>query len=131
MAKLISKGVTLKLGSTAIGQVISIAGPNQSVETADVTELGDGWRSYLGTISDAGEVSCTVHFDPDLSSQNDVYALLDSRAVSSFVLTFTDATPATFTFSGILTAFNVESMEVGGVITASLTIKVSSNITKA
>lgn len=140
MAKVKSKGCTLKLGATAIGQVISISGPNTSVETVDVTELGDAYRTFLGTVIDNGEISCVVHYDPDLASQTSVFDLLEDQVTSgetanltpsTWVLTFTDATPATYTFSGVLTGHNIESIEIGGVVTATFTIKLSGAITKA
>lgn len=133
MAILKSKGCVLKAGSTAIAQVISISGPSRSAETADVTELGDSTRSFVATINDNGEVSCVIHYDPDAATHQTLQGLFASQLTTtpSWVLQFTDSTPTTYSFDGPLTGFNVESMEVGGVVTATITIKVSGAITIA
>lgn len=140
MAVLPAKGVTIKQGSTAILQVRSISGPNITAETADVTTLGDAWRKHKATINDSGELTVVVLFDPDDTTHTTFRALFanqvdSAQAVSttpeSWVLTFTDATPATATFSGIATGLEIGSMEVGGVIEATLTIKLTSLITWA
>lgn len=133
-ATLLGKGTTLKLGSAALGGVISITGPNRQVGTVETTNLSSTVRTFRPTILDNGEVTVTIQFDPDDTDHTAVEALLTASplAAASWVITCTDGTPSTYTFSGILTGldYNMAS-SVDDLSTADLTIKISGAITKA
>lgn len=134
MATLLGKGTTLKLATTAVGQVVSISGPNRSVGTVETTNLNSTERTFRPTILDNGEVTVTIQFDPDDTQHTAIEALLTASplASASWVITMTDGTPSTYTFNGILTAFDIDAAaSVDDLTTASLTIKITGAITKA
>lgn len=130
---LLSKGVTLKLASTAVGNIVSLSGPNRSVGTVETTNLNSTERTFKGTILDNGEISGQLQFDPDDTQHGAMEALLTASpiAAGSWVVTYTDATPSTYSFSGILTAFSVTSSSVDDLVMADFTIKITGAVTKA
>ena len=134
MAFVLGKGTTLKLATTAIGQVVSISGPNRSMGTVETTNLNSVVRTHLPTILDNGEVSVVIQFDPDEATHISLEGLLTASppAAASWVITLSDATPSTYSFSGILTALNIEvASSVDDLTTATLTIRITGAITKA
>ena len=134
MATVLGKGTTLKLASTAVGNVVSISGPNRSVGTVETTNLNSTERTFRPTILDNGEVTVTIQFDPDDTQHIALEGLLTASplAAATWVITMTDATPSTYTVSGILTSFDVDTAaSVDDLTMATLTIKVTGAITKA
>lgn len=48
-----------------------ITGPNMTRDTIDTTDMsGDGWRTFVGGLVDAGEVSFDANFLPTDDTQN-------------------------------------------------------------
>ncbi len=124
MSKTKTKGITISVAG-AIGQVMSIGGFGYTVETQDVTELGNDVKAFLATISELDEVPFTVFFDPD--SHDDVFDLrsdqLDSGEAASCSIVFPEPASKTYSFSAWVTGFKFQSMEPGGVIKADITLK--------
>lgn len=60
----VSKGLTVTFGSFN-GEVVDINISNPTVETEDITHQGstDGFREYLASFADGGDVSLTCLFD--------------------------------------------------------------------
>lgn len=50
---------------TTYGQIVSIAGPNHSRDSIDISNMDSTakWREFLTGIIDAGELSCEVVYD--------------------------------------------------------------------
>jgi hypothetical protein len=122
---------------TTIAQVRDINGPALTGETDDVTnrDSSGGFREYIGTLKDGGDVTFNIVYDPDqtthsASAAGGVVTLLTSGALNNFRVTFSDSTPATATFAGIVTAF-APTLPLAGAMTADVTIKVSGAITWA
>ena len=136
MAKYSAFGCSLKRGTTVIANVTNISGPGLSLDTEDVTshDSAGGWEEVVGTILRSGEVTLDIVYDPDNATHK--YAsgglLYDmaSRAATAYTLTFSDATPATWTFSAFVTGFN-PGMPVNGALTASVTLKITGSVTLA
>lgn len=131
MAIVPGKGTLLKLGSSTIAQRVSISGPSRQVGTVETTNLDSTTKTYRPTILDNGELSLDIEFDPDDATHISLEDLMTTPAVSTWALVFADATPSTYSFSGILTGFEIGGMEVEGNLTASLTIKLTGAITKS
>lgn len=135
MAKLPAKGATLKIGSTEIAQVVRIGELSMTQDAADVTLLGDSYRSWLPAINEWQEVECEVLYDPDAATHVSVAALraslLGTTTLQSMVLTFTDTTPTTATFNAYLSNWSAGPMEVGEAIHATFTFKISGDVTFA
>lgn len=134
MATNLAKGVTLKLGSTAIGQVVSISGPNREVGIVETTHLGSTERTFRPTILDNGEIEVGIQFDPDDAQHSAIEALLTASplAAASWVLTLTDTSPTTYSFSGILRNHDLDAASsVDDLTMVKLKIKISGAVTKA
>lgn len=62
-------GATPTEAFTAIAEVTSITGPNMTAETIDVTNMDSGgWREFITSLKDAGEVSFGLNFQPGATS---------------------------------------------------------------
>jgi predicted secreted protein len=119
------KGTILKYAAgTTVGELSSITGPSIAAETIDVTshESADGFREFIGGLRDGGEISIEGNFIQDDAGQLALLASLNSGAVESFVILFTDS--AQFAMSGIVTAFEVGA-PMDDKISFSATIKIS------
>lgn len=125
-----ASGTKLKIGSgatpKAVAHLSNIGGPNQSRESIDVTALDStsGYREFVGGFKDGGEVSLQGFFDYEDAGQQAVYAAFDGEGVEDFVIEFPQRIGAKWTFSGVVTAFEVTS-EVGNAVGFSATVKVS------
>lgn len=135
MARTGGHGCTIGItGETAVAQVLSISGPSISRETIDTTDADatNDWRTFIASYIDGGEVTIEINYDPDNATHEYAAAgiLYDFYAATAhgWTLTFSDATPTTWTFSGLVTGFE-PSMSHDGVLTASVTIKVMGEVT--
>lgn len=138
MAKYAAYAATLKVdidGSGAgtaavIGQVRDISGPGLSRDAIEVTSRDSTsiWREFIKGLKDGGEVGFDIVFDPDLATHASATGILkdltDDSTIASWIVTFPDTTPTTWTFDGILTAFEPK-MPMDGELSADVTVKVS------
>jgi hypothetical protein len=135
MSALDAFGAVLKLGTTTIGGLLDVEGPSLERKVIDTTNHGspNGWMQYLPGLKDGGEVTFSVLFDPDDTSHTSaglVNNLATATAVVSWSLTFSDPTPAVWSFSGFVSKFTPKA-PVDGALTADVTIKVSGQPTFA
>jgi hypothetical protein len=122
------KGTVLKLGSTVIAETVSISGPNRTVGSEETTTLGLGVKTFRPTITDNGEISIDIRYFLSDASHIALEALLVNPENENWTLVFQSG--YSYEFVGHLTAFDTGSMEVETSIVASLTIKISGDITK-
>jgi len=116
--------------------VTNISGPGLSLDTEDVTshDSTGGWEEVVGTILRSGEVTLDIVYDPDNATHK--YAAagllhdLVSRVAQTYNLYFSDSTPATWSFSALVTGFQ-PGMPVNGALTASVTLKPTGAVTLA
>jgi len=110
--------------TTEIGEINSIGGPNKTRETIDVTRLqdDDGYRRFIASLRDAGEISLSMNFDRDnyVTFNND----FESDENVEYSIVFPDPLGTTFTFIGMVTALPVTA-NVADKITCDATIKIS------
>ena len=131
MAKTRVKGLgtllkaTISSTLTTIGMRVSIGGPDMSVNVKDVSHLDSTHVEKLPTIPDSGTLSLSMFYDPTDSTDTFLFGLSQTPAVTVFALIIASGTPATFTFSGILTKFSPNGMEVDGYIGADVTIDIT------
>lgn len=120
---------------TTIAEVVSISPPKISVGSVETTHLSSSRKTFRPTIMDGGEVSFEIHYDPDETTHSALTTLATAtaanQAAKNWRITFTDATPATYTFSAFVTGFEVGQVGVEENITATITMKVSGAVTIA
>jgi len=148
MAAFTSFGSTLKVGATAgtppaytlpsasVGEILSLNLDGLKLNTIDVSNLGNQFRTYAAGLIDSGTVSLEVNLDPDdaqqvtVLGQLDVTAATTRPALKSWLITFgtTGNAGATFAFIGFVTDFSVKGA-MDSAVTASISIKISGSVT--
>lgn len=95
----IGYGATVQLDNaagslTSIGEVISATPFSASVGTQDATHLSStsGYREFIATLSDMGEGSVTINFDPGSATDSLVRTAVTDRLVRTFKVTYPDTT---------------------------------------
>ncbi len=115
MAKYAAFGTQLRIGGTAGTAVInveSIDGPEQSVEVLDMTahDSSGAYREKMASFIDAGEVSLRIQWDPNHATHKNAAGglryLLAQRIASSFALIYPTTPAASDVFTAYVTKFS-------------------------
>jgi len=130
-------GTLLQLGDgagpevfTTIAEVKDIDGPDISMDTEDITphDAVGGWEEFIPTILRSGEVTFDLNFVPSNAQHGDTSGglinLLKNRTKRNFKLVLPTSPTYTWAFAAYVTGFS-NSMPVGGVLGASVTLKVT------
>ena len=149
MAAFTSFGTTLKVGvatggaysapSAAVGEILSLNIDGIKLNTIDVSNLGNQFRTYAAGLIDSGTVSLEINLDPDDAQQLSVVQQLDNTAATtrpalkSWLITFGNGTGgtnpgATFSFVGFVTDYSVKG-SMDSAVTASISVKISGSVT--
>lgn len=126
-------GTVFKVGTKAVGSLSSIGGLSLSADTIDTTALDTegGYRTFVAGFKDGGEVSISGFFDYGLTSnQAELYTLFQSGEAEEFQIVFPTGIGATWSFSGVVTAFET-GVETEDAVSFDSTIKVSGKPTLA
>jgi len=120
-------GTTLSKGGTTIGGLTEIGGVDMSADTIDVTTLDSagGYREYLASFKDAGEVSLSGFFVPGDAGQVSLAAAFESGASDTYIITFPTQMGAAWTFTAVVTKFTTNAT-VEDPVSFECTLKVSS-----
>lgn len=139
-----SFGTLIKMGDgaspevfTTIAEVRDISGPSWALGTEEVTNHDSaGWREYIPTLLEAGEVSFDINFKGDATqgfAAGSVYAAMTGKVKKNFTITLPSGVGATndvLSFAGYVTGFELAA-PVEGVLSASLTIMITGATTAA
>lgn len=132
MSKYAAKGTLLKVGNsgspetfTTIAQIFNLSGPSISNEELDVTDHSSsgGWKEYIASLKDLGEISGELHFDGAQTTQDETTGLISALAagtVKNYQIVFPDGT--TVTFAAMVKAFEFAA-NVADKLTAAFTLK--------
>lgn len=135
-------GTLLKIGDgggtevfTTIAEVRDISGPSLKLDTEEVTSHSStaGWREYIGTLLDAGEVTFDINFIPTAATHSQTSGLikdLKNKTLRNFQLVFPNVGATTWAFAAYVTGFE-PAEPVEGVLAASVTLKISGQPTLA
>lgn len=124
---IVGMGTTLKKGDVPIANLTSIDGVSVSSDTIETTNLSTegGYRTFVTSLKDAGEVSISGHFD--YTAHNPLLADFEDGSVDVYTIEFPDkgvTTGTQWTFSAVVSAFNT-SVEMEDIIGFEATLKVS------
>lgn len=99
-------GTTLSIGGTAVGQIVSIAGPNQSRDSIDISNMGSTgkWREFIPGMIDPGEATAEVIYDGTTVAS--LLAAQLTATANTILVTFPDA--GTWQCAGFITALGHE-----------------------
>lgn len=117
---------------TTIAEVTNITGPGESLEVIDAThmESPSGYREYIPSLLDSGEVTFDLNFLPADSNQSGLRTDLTGKTKRNFQLVFTDSGTTTYSFAGYVTSFE-PSAQIDDKLSASCTIKVTGPVTSS
>lgn len=126
-------GTLLKIGDgggsevfTNVLEVKGINGPNLSTDTVDAThmESPSGFKEFLASFKDGGEVSFDCNFLPGVGTQAQLFTDWAARTKRNFRLVFPDVSSTTWNFAAIITGLSV-SAPMDDVLGLSVTLKIS------
>ena len=124
---IVAMGTTLKKGDVLVANLTSIDGVGVSSDTIETTNLSTegGYRTFVTSLKDAGEVSLSGHFDFD--EHNPLLADFEDGSIDVYTIEFPDTgtTHGTqWTFSAVVSGFST-SAEMEDLIGFEATLKVS------
>jgi len=137
-----SFGTLLKIGNgstsetfATIAEVRDIKGPNLKLNTKEVTSHSstDGWKEYIGTLLEAGEISFDLNWLPADSTHSFSAGLVKDmvgRTKRNFQIVFPAAAPLTWSFTALVVGFN-PGAPVDGELLGSVTLQVTGKPTLA
>jgi predicted secreted protein len=113
---------------TTVTEVKDIKGPQLKLDTVDVTNQSSpgGYEEIVATIRRSGEVTFDVQFQPADATHDavtGVIADLNNRVLRNWRLNFPNQARK-WSFAAYVTGFE-ETAPVAGILTASLTLKIS------
>ena len=119
----ISKGTPTEL----IGGLTSIGGIEITADTMDVTTLDStgGYREFIGTFKDGGEVPIEGFFDHTSAGQLAMQDSMDAGLAEDYVINLPTTPAWNWKFKGVVTSFKVGDAELDGAIAFGSTIKIS------
>jgi Lambda phage tail tube protein, TTP len=141
MAKYVGRGGMLGVESavpgtfTDIAQISSIGSVAITSDEVEVTTLDNtsGFREYLQTFKDAGELPITIVWDPALPTHGEgadgLWGLMESGVLKNWQITFPTTPPYTAEFAGFVKSFPTPALTPDDALTADITIRVSGTVT--
>lgn len=133
-------GTLLKRGNgaspetfTAVAEITNLEGPNFSMDTVDVTHhtSPNGYREFLPSFKDAGEIAADMNFVPSSSEQDPSTGILsdfENRTLRNWQVVFPDDSTTTAAFSAYVTGASL-SAPVDGKLAAKVTLRISGAVT--
>lgn len=133
-----SLGIVLKYGTTTggtttytdVGLLIALSGPQQKVETRDISTLADAINKKTSSILDSGMVTGTVQYDPKSDPHTAMRTAFLAGGTHPFEIVLPDAAATVISFSAVINEWgtikqndrtkNLEadfSLDVSGAIT--------------
>ena len=108
---------------TTIGEVISVTPFGANVGTVETTHLTStsGFREHIATLSDMGEGSVSINFDPASATDVLVRTAITDRLVRTFKVTYPDA--ASISCECFVTSWEIGEVTADGKMEASLGVK--------
>lgn len=107
----IGLGALTTVNSQTITLVVNSSPPKRERELVDVTTLDSTLQTYLPGVEKHSEWQFDLLRDPDDSAQTTLYTLFGAKTTVSCVITFTDTTPATWTFNGFVSGIDPQQIE--------------------
>lgn len=124
MAGIKSFGITVTFNAVAVPNITDISVPEVDRDMIDVTvhSTSDDWRHFVGGLKDGGTFTVSgLH----TATTNPLRAADDNGAAKAVVVTFSDASTATF--DAVLLGYGV-SGGIDGALTYSASLKVSHDV---
>lgn len=114
---------------TTIAEITNITGPEMSLETIDAThmESTNGFREYIPSLKDSGELSFDFNFLPADANQTALYDDMLASVRRNFQIVWTDAAPTTYSFAGYVKSLSY-SAQIDDKLSGSGTVQITGPI---
>jgi predicted secreted protein len=102
-----AQGSQLKRNGTLIAECINIDGSGAKADMQDATNMDStgGYREYVPTLLDAGEISVNCnHLGSAGTTQTDLQSDFDNQALQSWTIDLPPALGGTYSFNAYVTA---------------------------
>ena len=101
-----SLGTKIKINGTYVGGLVSIASPERTVETLDVTTLDEasGYKQSIGGFKDGGEVVITGFYDLAYTGISQIDTAYEASSEDTYIIEYPATIGATVTFTGLVTS---------------------------
>lgn len=113
---------------TTIPNVTDFSGPGGQASVIDATNLLSVQKEKMMGLSDAGQLTFNVNFDPDSAVHQQIRQAWVTRQLCQFRITFADGTPANCVFDGYVLGFQI-SGGVDAVVKAAITVEITGALT--
>lgn len=131
MAYIAGETCSVKIGSTTVGQVISVSHEGFSRSTPSTTVLGSTTQTKRGsTVYDAGTLTITCYYDPADTGQAALDTALSSSSASTFQIILLDVDKY-IQASGFVSERSIDGITQGGedTVQASWTVTLTGAVT--
>ena len=120
------RGTGSPLSYTEIARVTEISPPSLSRDPVDVTHLKstDRWKEFIAGMRDGGEVSLTLVYNPENSTQDLLMDDFNSNDRQDYRVKFPNDQAHAWDFEGIVTAIET-AVPMEDKVSQTITIKVS------
>lgn len=134
MAAIDGHGTTLHYDATttadptnAVGEVVSIGGPNLSRPMIESTNMDSTAREFIsGGFYDVGTIDVEIQYNPGTTAQDAMTTALTAGTQHAFKITWSDTSKAVF--EGFVESFSVTA-EMEDRLTASMSIRTTGAVT--
>lgn len=117
---------------TQITQLSGIGPIGQDRGLIDVTNLGSSAREYKKAIKDGMEMSLRFQYDPANTGHDNLRADRDSEVAHNYKVTLPTGSPEeSITFAAQCTGWQIDDLPIDGVITLTVTLKPTGDLTFA
>ena len=108
---IIGLGTVVTVDAKTIDLIVNAKPPARDRELVDITTLDATLQTYLPGIEKHSEFTFRLLRDPDDTDHTSLETLFGSKALKTIVITYTDPTPATQTFTGFVSKIEPSQME--------------------
>lgn len=109
---------------TAIGDVISIAGPAISKDEIETTALDSTAKEFIGALDDPGEITMELNWNPQDSEHVNLRADAEGSVVRNYRVIWSDVSTTQVDFSAEVMEFSLNT-EPNDAVKGSVRMKIS------
>jgi len=109
---------------TAVGDVISIAGPAITKDEIEVTALDSTAKEFIGALDDPGEITMEINWNPQDSEHVNLRTDAEGAVVRNYRIVWADLSSTQVTFSAEVMEFSLNT-EANDAVKGSVRMKIS------
>jgi len=123
-------GAILSIGGTAIGNIISISGPNQSRDSIDISTMDstNKFREFIPGMLDSGEITVEINYDGTAAGSANDLNTMKTNTAQTILITFNGTATSTASCSGFITAIG-HAIPFDDKVTQSVGLKLTGSLT--